>query len=53
MDEPGRGPAKEDRMKAFIASCVAAIAVAVVAAVVMQQLGMSSADVYSTSNVRL
>ncbi|MGF1609769.1 MAG: hypothetical protein ACFCUQ_10260 [Kiloniellales bacterium] len=40
-------------MKAFIAGCVVAVVLAVAVAVVMQQLGMSTADVYSTPNVRL
>lgn len=40
-------------MKAFIASCVATVVLAAIAAVLMQQLGMSSADVFSSTNVRL
>ncbi len=40
-------------MKAFIASCAAAIVIAVVAAVVLTQLDYGSAAVYSTTNVRL
>ena len=40
-------------MKAFIASCAAAVIIAVVTAVIFTQLGWDSAEVYSTSNVRL
>lgn len=40
-------------MKAFLASCAAAIVIAVLAGVILNQLGMDSADVYSTGNVRL
>lgn len=40
-------------MKAFIAGCAAALVIAVVAAVVLDQLGYGSAEVYSTGNVRL
>ncbi len=40
-------------MKAFIASCLAAIVIGVVAAVALEMMGFSSADVYSASNVRL
>ena len=40
-------------MKAFIAGCLAAILIAVGAAVALNQLGHSSANVYSTSSVRL
>jgi len=40
-------------MRAFISGTVAMIAIAVVAAVVLNSLGLSSADVYSTGNVRL
>ncbi len=40
-------------MKAFIAACLAAILIAVGAAVALDQLGHSSANVYATSNVRL
>lgn len=40
-------------MKAFVAGCAAAVVLAIVAAVVLNQLGYSSAEVYSTSNVRL
>lgn len=39
-------------MKAFLASVVAAIAIAIVAAVVLNSFDMSSRDVFSTSNVR-
>ena len=40
-------------MKAFVAGCAAAIVLAVVSAVVLDQLGFGAAEVYSTSNVRL
>lgn len=40
-------------MKAFLASCVAAVVLAIVSAVALDQLGMSSQQTYSTSNVRL
>ncbi len=40
-------------MKAFLASCVAAIVIAVAAAFILDALGLSSADLYSTGNVRL
>lgn len=40
-------------MKAFIASCVATVVIAVLAAVILNQLGFGSAEVYATSNVRL
>lgn len=40
-------------MKAFIAGCAAALILAVVAAVVLNQLGIGSAEMFSTSNVRL
>ena len=40
-------------MKAFIAGCAAAVVLAVVAAVVLNMLGYGSAEVYSSSNVRL
>ncbi len=40
-------------MKAFIAGCLAAIVIAVVAAVVLDQIGLSSESAYSTSNARL
>ena len=40
-------------MKAFIASCLAAIVIGVVAAFVLNYMGFSAADVYSASNVRL
>ena len=40
-------------MRAFIAGCAGALLVAVVAAVVLNSLGFSSAEVYSTGNVRL
>ena len=38
-------------MKAFVAGCVAAVVLAVVAAVILNQLGLSSADVYSSTSV--
>jgi hypothetical protein len=40
-------------MKAFIASCAAAVAIAVVTAVILSQIGLDTAGVYSSSNVRL
>lgn len=40
-------------MKAFVASCAVAIVLAVVTAVVFNQLGFGAAEVYSTGNVRL
>ena len=40
-------------MYALIAGCLAAVVIAVVAAVALEQLGGSSADTYSTDNVRL
>ncbi len=40
-------------MYAFLAGCVAAVAIAVVAALALEQLGGSSADAYSSDNVRL
>ena len=40
-------------MKAFLASCAAAIVIAVAAAFILDALGLSSADFYSTGNVRL
>jgi hypothetical protein len=40
-------------MKAFIASCAAAIGIAIVAFVVLNQFGYDAAELYSTSNVRL
>ncbi len=40
-------------MKAFVASCAAAVIIAVVTAVIFSQLGWDSAEVYSSSNVRL
>ncbi len=43
----------ECRMKAFVAGCAAAVVLAVVAAVVLNQLGFGTAEVYATSNVRL
>ncbi len=38
-------------MRAFVAGCVAAVVLAVVAAVILNQLGLSSADVYSSASV--
>ena len=40
-------------MKAFLAGCAAAVVLAVVAAIALNQLGFSAAEVYSTGNVRL
>ena len=40
-------------MKAFVAAVATAIVLAVVAAVVLDQRGDSSASVYSSGNVRL
>jgi len=40
-------------MKAFLAGCAAAIVLAVVSAIILDQLGLSSAGVYQTPNVRL
>lgn len=40
-------------MKAFLLSCAVAVIIAVVAGVALDRLGYSSANVYSTSNVRL
>ena len=40
-------------MKAFIAGCVAAVVIAVAAHFILHSLGLTSADVYSTGNVRL
>ena len=40
-------------MKAFLTGCVAAVAIAVVAAVALDQLGGSSAEAYKSDNVRL
>lgn len=40
-------------MKAFIAALVAAVLLGVIAAFVLDSLGMSSAQVFSTSAVRL
>ena len=40
-------------MKAFIASCLAAIVIGVVAAFVLEMMGFSSAEVSSAGNVRL
>jgi hypothetical protein len=40
-------------MKAFLAGCAAAIVIAVAAYFTLNSLGMTSANVYSSSNVRL
>lgn len=40
-------------MKAFVAAIVVAVLLGVVAAVVLDGLGMSSAQVFATANVRL
>lgn len=40
-------------MKAFVASCAVVVVIAVVAAVILNQLGFGAAEVYSTGNVRL
>ncbi len=40
-------------MRAFIAGCAAAIVIAVVAFFVLDSLGLSSSNVFSTGNVRL
>ncbi len=40
-------------MKSIVAGAVAAVLIAVLSAVVLSGLGMTAADVYSTSNVRL
>ncbi|MDJ0607939.1 MAG: hypothetical protein QNJ67_03120 [Kiloniellales bacterium] len=40
-------------MRAFVASCATAIVLAIVAAVVLNMLGLGTAEVYSTPNVRL
>lgn len=40
-------------MKSVIAGAVVAVLIAVLGAVVLSMVGMSSADIYSTSNVRL
>jgi len=40
-------------MRAFISGTVAMIAIAVVAAVILNYLGFSAADTFSTVNVRL
>ncbi|MFQ5466521.1 MAG: hypothetical protein ACE5DS_00130 [Kiloniellaceae bacterium] len=39
-------------MKAFIVGTLAAIAIAVIAGVALNSLGLSTADVYSTASVR-
>ena len=40
-------------MKAFIAGCAAAVVIAVAAHFILQAVGLTSADLYSTGNVRL
>lgn len=40
-------------MKSFLAGCAAAIVIAVGAYFALHSMGFSSADVYSSSNVRL
>ena len=40
-------------MKSILVGAIAAVLIAVLSAVILSGLGMSSADVYSTSNVRL
>ena len=40
-------------MKSIVVGAVAAILIAVLGAVVLSMLGMSTADIYSTPNVRL
>ena len=40
-------------MKAFLAACAVVICVSVVSVFVLDSLGMSSSNVYSTDNVRL
>jgi hypothetical protein len=40
-------------MKSIVVGAVAAILIAVLGAVVLSMMGMSTADIYSTPNVRL
>lgn len=40
-------------MKSIVAGTIAAILIAVLGAVILSGMGMTSADVYSSSNVRL
>ena len=40
-------------MRAFLASCVAAIVIAVAAFFILESLGLSSAGVFTGDNVRL
>ncbi|MFQ5773281.1 MAG: hypothetical protein ACE5GS_02075 [Kiloniellaceae bacterium] len=40
-------------MKAFIAGTAAAIVIAIAAAVALNSLGLTTAETYSTANVRL
>ncbi|MEQ8357356.1 MAG: hypothetical protein RH942_17615 [Kiloniellaceae bacterium] len=40
-------------MKSIVTGTVAAILIAVLSAVILSELGMPAAEVYSTSNVRL
>jgi hypothetical protein len=43
----------ERAMKSIVAGAVVAVLIAVLGAVVLSMVGMSTADVYSTPNVRL
>ena len=40
-------------MKAFLAGCIGIVLISVVAVVALEQLGMTSENVFSTPNVRL
>jgi len=40
-------------MKAFIAGCAAAVVIAVAAHFILQSVGLTSADIYASGNVRL
>ena len=40
-------------MKAFVSACAAAIVIAVVAWLVLDGVGLSSADIFSTGSTRL
>jgi hypothetical protein len=40
-------------MKSIVVGAVAAVLIAVLSAVVLSMVGLSTADLYSTSNVRL
>lgn len=44
---------RESHMRAFLSGTAAMIVIAVVAAVVLNALGLSTADTFSTVNVRL